>query len=250
MRRAAVAGVLVVILVGVVVSGRLSHDTATQVNFDGPVRETVVHVDAGRIDVQGVDGEGARMRRRDRAWLVGPPPATAWADGSGVRVLGVCPGWLVLRCRTDLRMEVPGEAAIDIESVSADVSLRNVAGLVRVRSGSGNVAVDGSTSRSLTLVTGSGRIEGGDVGTPRVSAESDSGSISMTLTEPPENVSLITTRGSVELTVPNGRYRVRAETNIGVARIEVETDDASQQEIFVRATLGDIHIRGVGAPPA
>lgn len=249
MRRALLALLVVALVVGTLsVSGLLSHRRDTKAAFEGPVRELVVFIDSGRLEVVGAEGDGARLQRTDRS-LLGPLPGpTAFTDGGLLRVVGVCPGGLVLKCRTDLRIEVPPATDVELHTAGGDVAVAGITGTVRVRSGAGDIDVEKLSGFSVNVRSRGGNVDGRELSVPNVIAESLSGKLTVRLDQVPVNVSLTTTTGSIDLTVPTERYKVRAESLIGVVHVDVDVDEGSRRTIGVRAPVGDIHIRRAEAP--
>jgi hypothetical protein len=117
--------------------------------------------------------------------------------------------------------EVTGVRSANVASESGDVTIRDVAGEVNVSAQSGDLDLSGI---------------GG-----AVVAEASSGNVTIRTTAA-RNVSASADSGNIELTVPAGDYRVRAEADSGSVTDEVG-DAGSGPTLDLRADSGDVTIR-------
>ncbi|MGH9226519.1 MAG: DUF4097 family beta strand repeat-containing protein [Acidimicrobiales bacterium] len=250
MRRLAVAIVATACLVALALwfSGALRHHDETTVRLDGFVDTVIIEVDRGRVEVRAGKSTGVTTIDRTRhAFLGAPSPTTERLEAGRLRVVGICPGGLVLACRTDFRVEVPEEASVKILTGSADVVVVGMKAGVQVLSRSGDIRLERLGGDSLDAQSAGGRIDGEDIAATDVDARSEAGPISLALTRDANSVDIQTTTGMVFLTVPGGPYRVEAESLFGVVKVDVPINQGSRQIIAIRAPRGDIQVRS--APP-
>lgn len=118
--------------------------------------------------------------------------------------------------------EVVGVAAANVEAESGDVTVRDVAGKVNAVAQSGRVTLSGI---------------GGTV-----VATAESGDVSVGLAEP-ENVTVTTESGHIELTVPDGSYRVTTSVDSGDLTNDLEDDPDGEHSLTLEADSGDITVR-------
>lgn len=106
---------------------------------------------------------------------------------------------------SDLVIDVPARSLVDVEAVSADVTVERVSGEIRVEAVSGDVDVSGS-AREVDLHSVSGDIEARLDGTlDRAELETVSGDIRFTATPAPRaKIGAESVSGDVELRLPAG----------------------------------------------
>ncbi len=242
-----VGGIAVAVVAGaILLLAQLRHTDARTYTLDGPVDRVVVSVDAGRVEIVGVPGgTGARVVSARRS-LVGAPPATTQHVADRVlRVIGVCPGGLVLHCRTDFRIEAPAESIVEVVTASADVSVEGMTASVEVSSRDGALRLNRLGGRSLIAKTASGAVSAVDIAATQVDVGAWRG-VTLDLRNVGDSVTVETRKGPVEVTIPDAPYRVRTDSAIGVVKVDVTQNAGARRSISVTAPEGDIHVH----PPA
>lgn len=242
-RAAAVA--LVVCGGAVFAAAHVRHGRSTSFSFAGPVDRVSVTVDAGSVDVTGGPGPGLRVVGHTHALVGSPSPATENVTDGLLRVVGLCPGGLVLRCRTDFRIEVPAGTFVDVITGSADVTVRGMARAVQVTSTRGTLSFGNLSGASLDARTSFGAVRGADVAAVQVAvvARHD---VTLALTNVADSVSVRTTKGAVDVTVPDAPYLVKTDSAIGEVDVQVTRNPDARRLITVTAPEGDIHVRRAG----
>ncbi|NES29110.1 DUF4097 family beta strand repeat protein [Micromonospora terminaliae] len=128
---------------------------------------------------------------------------------------------------------------VDFTLKSGDVNVTEARGEVRVTTTSGNIEVVDATG-PVRL-----RASSGDISARRlaagVDAEATSGNVSVEL-DKPAAARLHATSGDVDLSVPEGRYRVRADAKSGDTDLAVPNDPAATLLLDVTATSGNVRV--------
>ncbi|WP_020577392.1 DUF4097 family beta strand repeat-containing protein [Actinopolymorpha alba] len=137
-------------------------------------------------------------------------------------------------------VDLTGVDAVDIELGSGDLTVNGASGVVHARTGSGNLTVN-DVSAAVEARTGSGNIRGDELAGP-VTAQAGSGDIRLAL-DAPESVRASAASGSVDLVVPEGKYRVRQRSGSGSGDITVEDDPTATALLDVRTGSGNIKIQ-------
>jgi Putative adhesin len=129
--------------------------------------------------------------------------------GGEFRLRSRCAASLPSSCSVRYRVTVPDNVPVQVRTAGGDVRFEQYRGSARVTTGTGDVDVVGFCGFSLRAQSGSGDV--------RASA-----------TCPPQQLALRATTGSVHAIVPDGRYRIDAQSASGrqVVRDVVGTTDA------------------------
>lgn len=194
---------------------------------------------AGGVDVRHTPGGPGRVEQRVRRW-----------DGAGTqgdklyhRVEG---GTLVLdtdcgeKCSVDFTVTLPGQVPIAGELGAGELSVTSMES-VQAKVGAGDVDLAGIDGR-VAVETGSGHVEGRDLGGREISAITGSGGVTMRLAAP-ESVQVESDSGDIELVVPQNTYRVEAETGAGDSEINVPQDPNSPRRLRLTTGAGDIKVQ-------
>ncbi|HWH94667.1 MAG TPA: DUF4097 family beta strand repeat-containing protein [Baekduia sp.] len=221
----AALGLLVLSGVAFGLTEALHRTTDTRTVVANKVHKIVIHADAGDVDVRaGLTGDVV-LRRHD-AWLVDRPTVTErYADG--VLEINTRCGDLkvVLRCRSDLRIDAPPEIDVTVRTRSGDVDLRGLSGRADVETDSGDIR-----THRLEPVT--------------VRAMTQAGDVSLDLFGQPARTEAESDAGDVDVTVPYGQYRVDTSAKGGDAKVEgLIRDDLAPQAIVALTSVGDIVVR-------
>lgn len=190
-------------------------------------------VGAGDVRVRADGRERTSVRAQvDTGWWGDAEPSFR-RDG-GVLVLDECRG-----CTVDYEIVLPAgvdvsgytssgnlvlfdAGAVDVESSSGDVTVRDATGRVDARSSSGEV----------TLVGTSGPAE----------LQSSSGDVTVDLSRA-QDVRADSSSGDVDVVVPEGRYRVEAEGADADAEVDVVDDPAAPYALVLDSSSGEVTVR-------
>jgi len=235
----AAAGVVVAAVVVALALVR-HHDTRSYA-LAGPVERIVVTVDTGRVQIVGTPGKEARVVRTRSSLLGSPSATTQRVNGGLLRVIGVCPGGLVLRCRTDFRIEAPANAILEVTTGSADVTIDGMASSVEVTSKEGALRLRTLGGKSLVAKTETGSVSAVGVAATQVDVQARL-RVTLALTKMADSVSVETVDGPVDVAIPDAPYKVKTDSAIGVVKVDVTQSPGSRRSIDVVAPKGDIHV--------
>ncbi|MEV0003162.1 DUF4097 family beta strand repeat-containing protein [Micromonospora sp. NPDC050980] len=162
------------------------------------------------------------------------------------------------RCSISWEVTAPKGVAVRGGTGSGNVDLTDV-GAVEFTLGSGDLTISGAsgevraatTSGNIRLVEATGpvrvRAKSGDIEARRltsaVDAETTSGNLTVELDQPVP-ARLHATSGNVDLVVPAGRYRVRADARSGDTDVRVPNDPGASLLLDVSATSGNVTVTG------
>ncbi len=237
----ATAAIALALVAALVLLALLRHHDTRSYSLSGPVERIVVAVDAGRVEIAGVPGKDARVVRSRSSFVGSPSATTQRVTGGLLRVIGVCPGGLVLRCRTDFRIEAPAGAILEVTTGSADVAIEGMTSSVEVTSRDGSLRMRTLGGRSLVAKTESGSVSAVGVAATQVDVEARR-SVTLGLTKVADSVSVGTVKGPVDITIPDAPYKVKTDSAIGVVAVNVTQSPGARRSIDVTAPEGDISV--------
>lgn len=119
-------------------------------------------------------------------------------------------------------VELVGVAAVNVEAESGDITVRDVPGSVNASVQSGRITLSGI---------------GG-----AVVATAESGDVEVGLTEP-QDVTVTTSSGDIQATVPDGSYRVTTSVDSGTLENDLENDPSGEHTLTFGADSGNITVR-------
>jgi DUF4097 and DUF4098 domain-containing protein YvlB len=172
------------------------------------------------------------------------PALVITTTGSNAAVSFSCSALAVSRCSAEITVSVPPGAALVASSQSGDITASGFTN-ASLESDSGEVRASG-LSGNVMLQTHSGDIAATDLSASSVTAEADSGSVSLAFRVAPESVNVQDSSGDVSVFVPDVAYHVTAHSDSGDVSIAVPTDPKSVNVINVTVASGDVHINPAG----
>lgn len=215
------------------------------------ITEIQVSGGSGSVTIRG-DGQAGQVRiNRIVRYQRDEPGKTYRLAGTVLHIETDCGN----RCSVDYDIQAPAGVAVRGENGSGDMDLDDVAAVdvrvgsgsisvtdgsaeVSVRTGSGEITVDGATG-GLNATAGSGSIDARRVAGGPVRLKTGSGEVALVMTKP-GSVSAEASSGEVTVTVPPGRYRVRADTGSGNLDVRVPDDPAGEHLLELETGSGDI----------
>lgn len=232
---------VLVVVAGAALASHVRHGSARSYVYAGAVKRVKVTVDSGSVDIVGTDREGANIAVREHA-LVGVPSPTSqgMADGQ-LRVVGLCPGGLVLRCRIDFRIEVPATALVEVTTGSADVTVEGMSRDVQVTTVHGRLLLKKLLGTSLQARTSTGTVTGSELAATQVAVRAK-GDVQLALTTSPDALTVTSSKGAIDVSVPDAPYAVRTDSAIGLVNVEVQRNPDSRHAIALTAPEGDIRV--------
>jgi DUF4097 and DUF4098 domain-containing protein YvlB len=255
--------VLAGLAVAVLAANAVERTERSSRTLRGPVERVVVDSEAGDLRLVTSSSPDVTVRETRRFSTDEPDVTVDLRDGV-LRITVNCDGLFSLRCSDDLDVSVPDTvrtAAIEldsgdadvaglegerftVESDSGDVVARRMTGPVTLTTDSGDVTAE-DVEGPLALDTDSGDATGRRVRADRVTAQTDSGDVELSLDVAPTAVDAEADSGDVHVSLPGGRYRVAAETDSGDVKLDgVLPDDSAPRRVTARTDSGDVTVTG------
>ncbi|MEV0620880.1 DUF4097 family beta strand repeat-containing protein [Nonomuraea sp. NPDC050404] len=126
-------------------------------------------------------------------------------------------------CSVNYKIEVPKGLAVDVDSGSGDLTLRDLSGSLNVQMGSGDVDSAGLAGKKVSVYAGSGNVE-------------------LKYVSAPEDARVETGSGDITLRVPDDGYVVKPDTDSGDVSVKIKTDNAAPRKISLTAGSGDVAV--------
>jgi hypothetical protein len=142
-------------------------------------------------------------------------------------------------CGARYHVKVPPGTRLVVEGDDDGIILQNLPQDVDVSNGGPIQAYD--TSGKLRLLSDDATITGERLKSPSVRVRSSTGAIDLSFAAPPSNLDLLSKDGRVTATVPNGAYRVMAQSQDGHERSEIKSTE-SDRTIIAKSGTGDVRI--------
>jgi hypothetical protein len=194
----------------------------------GTLSRVVIDVPSGDAEVLDAPGSAVEVRRTDRFAFDRPAREARTLSGGVLKISSRCPRMAVGSCSSSYRVAVPENVPVDVQSSGGAVRLSAFRGSASVRTGSGDVTVDGFCGFALSVKTGEGDARA-------------------TATCSPQTLSLRSSSGDLEATVPAGGYRVEADSNTGDVEVTgLQRNPAAPYEVQALSDSGDVTVRGGG----
>ena len=227
-----------------------------------PVRRVVIDVGRGDTVVTGAARNDVHVAWKARVRRAKPTFERHLVDGV-LTLSAKCRASMLGACRIDQTVAVPAhtevevhagsgavrvdraEASVTVQSGSGAIDLVRTGGVVRAQTGSGSVTID-RASDDVTVTTGSGSVAAKDLLARRLEVHTGSGDLTASFQEPPDDVTVDSASGDIEVTVPKGGYEVDTRASSG-GSIEVKGLDKaaeSPRHIRVSTASGSIKVAG------
>ena len=193
------------------------------------VRGTVngVTLDIGDADLDIVGGgtqATLQVSRTDRISFGHPAEAERVVRGGTLRLRSRCPAALIGSCSSAYRLRVPDNVPVTVRTTSGDVASTGYRGSARIDTTTGDVNFNGWCGFNLQV-------------------RADSGDVRAVASCAPERLQLRSRQGRVDALVPEGRYRVDAESDEGRRHVRgVDVADDAPFHIHALSTSGDVSV--------
>ncbi|MGW2468408.1 DUF4097 family beta strand repeat-containing protein [Streptomyces bauhiniae] len=207
-------------IAGLALSGcAIQNKSATdQYGIDAKVTALSVTTKGGNIDVVPGDGTGAHVTEKIR--YANDKPRTEHSVSNGKLTLTAprCDD-----CGVNYTVSVPPGTTLTLDTEGGNITVREVNGAMKARTGGGDVHVTDTASKTL-------------------SARTDGGNIEATLKKPPTTLTAETGGGNVTVTLPRTPYAVDATTSGGRNTVSVPTDPTSPHHVTIHTGGGNIDV--------
>ncbi|MFG2814421.1 DUF4097 family beta strand repeat-containing protein [Streptomyces sp. NPDC048410] len=208
------------VMAGLALSGcAIQNKTATsEYGIDAKVSALSVTTKGGNIEVVPGDGTGAHVTEKIRYADDKPRTEHSVRDGRLTLTAPSCHD-----CGVNYTVSVPRGTTLTLDTEGGNITVREVDGAMKARTGGGNVRVTDSAPETL-------------------SARTDGGNIEASLTRPPSSVDTETGGGNITVHLPRGTYAVEATTSGGRTDVSVPTDPDSPHHIRARTSGGNLTV--------
>jgi DUF4097 and DUF4098 domain-containing protein YvlB len=225
----ACAAALIAAALGLVAWWAVTKETRiASYRVTGNLTRVQIRVSAGDVEVIDAPGSAVEVRRTDSFAFDRPAHEDRTLHRGVLRIASSCPRMAVAGCSSSYRVAVPENVPVDIRAGDGSVRLTAFRGSADVRTGAGDVTVDGFCGFALAVKTGEGDARA-------------------TATCSPQSLSLRSSSGDVEATVPAGGYRIEADSNTGGAEVSgIQRNPAAPYEVQALSDSGDVTVRGGG----
>lgn len=236
-RRLATAGLVAVAALALGACGFGPRTTATDTyTEDAGITSVRLDLEAGSVTLRGSDDATGLSIERTVDYVGEHPASETHRIEDGVLVLAGCGR----RCSASYTVDLPAGLPVTGQTSHGSIDLDRT-GAVDVRTSNGSVTLTGVDARVLAR-TSNGKITGtGLGGTEGVDVETSNGSIELTLATP-QDVRATTDNGTVQLTVPEGSYRVSASTDLGGTDVSVPDDPDGEFHLDAQSSNGRVTV--------
>ncbi|MFF3306687.1 DUF4097 family beta strand repeat-containing protein [Streptomyces sp. NPDC002952] len=211
------------------------HGRTLTVDSDDSALELVV-ADSGEADQVEV------TRWFKGSVVMGGEPKVTWDMKDDRLVLRMKCSGVVADCSAKHRIEVPRGIAVKVEDGDGRVTASGFAAPLGIRTSDGSVRVTDSTG-PLDLHSADGSISAVGVGSRRVRATTDDGSVHLELGSVPQLVESRTEDGSITIALPRETYRVTTKSDDGAVHVSVPRDSGSTHVVSARSGDGKVTVR-------
>jgi hypothetical protein len=243
----AVAGfsaVVVVVAVGVPLSSRFTTQTlTTSWSATHSIDAVQVNVDSADVTVQPAARGGVASLHQKLTWSLKKPQVTESWQGATLVITEHCDSRTLFEgdsCGATLDLAVAATVPVHVTADSGSVIVQQMTGSLRVEAISGDVELD-SVTGSVWARAESGSINGDQLRSLHVDAQTESGDLTLRFAASPGTVSASALSGSVNVTVPPGTtYRVTGRTLSGGRQIaDGLVNDNSPRSMALDSESGD-----------
>jgi len=207
--------------------------------------ELSIALNSGTLTLVPGSGPQVELSGTARYSLV-RPSVRIDSTGAGVAVTVSCPWFVDINCAADLTFTVPSGLAVTASTNTGDIIASSLDDL-SLQSDTGDLQVNGGAG-VVHLTTDTGDITGAALDATDVTANADTGDVSLDFAQPPTDVSVQSDTGDVTVTLPSGApaYAVSARSQTGDTSVEVPTDPTSSDDISISTDTGDVVVDPIG----
>jgi hypothetical protein len=220
---------LVLIVVALVLVGwwAATRETRTiRFRVIGTLTAVELNLADAPVQITGGAGGAVEVRRTEEIAFGHPPQISRGVSGGVLHVTSRCPDTVLGACRASFRVAVPDNVLVNVRTTSGRVAISGLNGSARVATGSGAIALTGFCG--FTLV-----------------ATSASGDVSSAADCSPDRMELRSGSGDVHAVVPQGRYRVDANSDAGTERVRgLTVADDAPYTVQALSGSGDVTVEG------
>jgi Putative adhesin len=241
----------VVIVLWLVLStlGAVAYQTipTSQRVFAGTLTAVTVDVGTGSVTVErnaGPDTVVTTSGSRGLTW----PTDEEHVSGSSLTIRSRCrQPFFGDHCNRNYVLHVQPATSLTVTTGEGTIDVGDIGGALSLNSGQGDVTIAGGGG-ALRVFTGEGNVSATGLRAQSVSARSGQGDIDLGFTLPPARVSASSGQGNVTIGLPNGStlYQVHVDSGEGIATNGVAESLSSPRVIDASTGQGDVAV-GYGA---
>jgi hypothetical protein len=202
----------------------LNEQTRT-IPLTGTIRSVVVRSDMGEIAL----APGSKhLIRVHETWNYARPTVTHTLKNGVLTVRATCPNDQTSfnKCSNDLALVVPKAVSVNAVSDFGDVVTKGLRG-------------------NEKLVTDFGDVRAIGVSADSISADTNYGTVALTLASAPKKVVGLSDFGNIGIKVPSGAYAVDAKSGWGDINVKgITRSGSAARRITARTSYGDVFIAG------
>jgi hypothetical protein len=225
-------------------ASRLAHEKET-VSSSFPAADlAAIDIDNGNgsVTVVGTDTDQVNVTAHvDHGWK--KTGNYQQLEGDRLVLRTSCPSFFSQYCTVNYIIEVPADLAINASSDNGKIIASDLTGDLTLDTDNGRVEVN-RVNGNLTLRSDNGSVNGHDLRSPGVEADSDNGRVELSFLVPPRAVTATSDNGSVEVLVPEGptEYRVDADSDHGSVAVGVDPSPTSLRTITAQSDNGSVRV--------
>ncbi len=236
-RRLATAGLVAIAAVALGACGFGPRSVATDTyTVTEPITSVRLDLEAGSVALRGDPSATEVGIERTVDYTGSYPGQETHRVEDGVLVLSGCGR----RCSASYSIDLPAGLPVTGGTEHGSIDLTST-GAVDVETSNGSVTLTEVDAR-IVARSDNGKVTGTRLGgTDGIDAETSNGAVELSLTTP-QDVRAATDNGRVEVTVPDGSYRIRAETDLGGTDVSVPHDPDGEFEIEASSSNGRVTV--------
>lgn len=205
-----------------------------------------VRSDDSAIELVPADVKAVEVTRRVDGWVfMGNGPDSSWSMKNDELTLRVKCSGMISTCGAQHQIKVPRGVRVVVEDDNGSVTATGFDTPLQLRSDNGRVTVRDS-SGTLDLSSDNGKVTADNVSSRKVSAESNNGSVRLTLSRAPDRVEGVSNNGAIEIALPTQpglSYKIGTRTHNGDVNISVPRNDSSRHVVSARSDNGEVTVR-------
>ncbi len=228
-----------------VVSVLAHHETTFHSQFPtAGLRTLEIDSDSGSVRLIGLGTPGASGTVTTRV-SDGLVATTHHQQRIGDRLVlsASCPTLWSAFCSVDYVVAVPDDVAVVVHTDNGSIKAQDLYAGADLETDNSAITVDHLSGR-VKLSTDNGDVTGADLGSRTLEADTDDGSITLTLAVAPTSVRSQTDNGSITMVIPDttDAYRLDVGTSQGSVTTPVRTDPTARRVLSAHTDNGDVTI--------
>ena len=209
-----------------------------------PYTGQTLTIDAGTADLIITSGEGNEVQVDSQATGSAnskDPEVTESLDGDTLTLAVKCDG-LALGCKGRFTVTVPEGVAVIAQNKNQQITVTDFAADLTVSAVNGTAKLSQISSPTLILDGKDMEVTGTDLSVKTVLADTRNGSVDLTFSDAPDQVTVDSNDGNVRLVLPDTDYLVETAAKKGKINVTVAESDSSSRVISVTVRNADIAV--------